>query len=163
LAVSPRQGRASSAVMLRSPFQIVAKQITPWHLVGVEHADGQLRLAGTVIGMYELAMQPWRSHALTMKFSTRLYSGNIETIPQQDSMPVFMSTRRVRVTLNLRQVFELSMSRKWRKMADLKERKRRRRPSHVRRRCQYVAVCRIKVCWYQARRLNLLAISRINP
>ena len=77
--------------MLRSPFQIVAKQITPWHLVGVEHADGQLRLAGTVIGMYELAMQPWRSHALTMKFSTRLYSGNIETIPQQDSAALTLS------------------------------------------------------------------------
>src|SRR5262249_61384403 len=38
-----------------------------------------------------LAVQMAVTHALTMKFSARLYSGNIETIPQQDSAALTLS------------------------------------------------------------------------
>src|SRR5262249_61454272 len=38
-----------------------------------------------------LAAQIAVTHALTMKFSARLYSGNIETIPQQDSAALTLS------------------------------------------------------------------------
>jgi hypothetical protein len=38
-----------------------------------------------------LALQIAVTHALTMKFSARLFSGNIETIPQQDSAALTLS------------------------------------------------------------------------
>src|SRR5262249_44591074 len=50
------------------------------------------------------------THALTMKFSARLYSGNIETIPQQDSAALTLSrlqrafTRQLETLSNMRQI-----------------------------------------------------------